>query len=89
MAIANTRIILLHIWCLIIDDCGLLNHVWRIVWLKALVVHFINEEKESSLWFGKVFLFPMLIYASTRQSFATKYINSLICQGFFTANILR
>ena len=56
MAIANTRIILLHIWCFKIDDCGLLNHVWRIHWLKALVAHFINEEKESSSWFGKVFL---------------------------------
>ena len=50
------------------DGCDLLNHVRRIDWLKALAVYFIDEEKESSLQFGKVFFSPFS-YSSPHHSF--------------------
>ena len=65
-----------------IDNCGLLNHVRRIDWLKALVAYLIDKEEESSLQFGKVYLSPMFIYTLTHQSFPTKLLNSLTQQSF-------
>ena len=40
-------------------------------WLYQCILpaHFIDEEEESLLQFGKPFLSPVFIYASTRQSF--------------------
>ena len=43
------------------DSCALLSHVRRIDWWKVLTVYFIDEEKESLLQFGKVFLSSMFI----------------------------
>ena len=55
-------------------------------WLAA---YFINKLKESSLQFGKVYLSPMFMYATTHQSFSpTKLLNSAICQSFFPAAVL-
>ena len=51
------------------EGCELLNRVRKIDWLKGLVVYFINEEKESSMQFGKVSFHQCSFMPQITQSF--------------------